>query len=110
MTDSLAPFISELIRAANEVDRLTKRERAGLLNRAALTIREYREQIAFSGTPANDGHEGDIVVDLREMARLIDVFSADEVAEQLLEAVSVIKAGRALLEAKHEIQGGGTGL
>jgi acyl-CoA reductase-like NAD-dependent aldehyde dehydrogenase len=43
------PFISELLRAANEVARLTNPERARLLRRAAVTIRDYRDEINFSG-------------------------------------------------------------
>lgn len=42
MTESTQLFISELIRAANEVDKLTKLEQANLLRRAAATVREYR--------------------------------------------------------------------
>ena len=101
-------FISELIRAANEVGRLTKPERAGLLQRAAATIRDYRDQINYSDTPANDrGGPDDIVYCLNEMARLIESFSTQEVAETLMEAVEVIKAAKAaklLLDAKRAIE------
>ncbi|MEO9341047.1 hypothetical protein ABFT80_27025 [Mesorhizobium sp. SB112] len=45
MTDSTQQFISELRRAVNEIDLLTKPERAGLLRRAAVTIRDYQDQI-----------------------------------------------------------------
>jgi hypothetical protein len=58
MTDSGALFISELIRAANETDRLTKPERARLLQRAAATLREYRYQINYSETPATPERRG----------------------------------------------------
>ncbi|ACP24947.1 hypothetical protein NGR_c11620 [Sinorhizobium fredii NGR234] len=37
-------FIAELIRAANEADRLTSFEIKGLLNRSIATIRDMREQ------------------------------------------------------------------
>ena len=39
MPELVAAFISELIRAANEVERLSKPERVRLLERAAATIR-----------------------------------------------------------------------
>ncbi|NKL23672.1 hypothetical protein GFM07_32285 [Rhizobium leguminosarum bv. viciae] len=37
-------FISELVRAANEADKLTSVEVTGLLDRAITTVRELREQ------------------------------------------------------------------
>ena len=73
-----AAFVSELIRAANETERLTKAERARLLERAAATLREYRRAINYSETPANDGGPGDAASEWTEMARLIPMFSAAE--------------------------------
>lgn len=55
MTDPAAPFISELIRAANEAEKLTKRECARLLERAAATLRDCRHQINYFDTLANSG-------------------------------------------------------
>lgn len=55
MPDAGTAFISELIRAANETDRLTKPEGAKLLERAAATLRDYRYQINYSETPVDDG-------------------------------------------------------
>lgn len=103
MIDSVAPFITELIRAANETDRLTKPERIRLLQRCAATIRDYRHQINYSETPANDGGPNDVAHEWSEMARLIDLFSAEEISKTLLEAAATIKAARTLLEIKHEI-------
>lgn len=40
--------VSELIRAANEISKLSPSETDRLLQRAAATIRDYREQIAYS--------------------------------------------------------------
>lgn len=106
MADRGALFVSELIRAANETDRLTKSERAGLLQRAAATLRDYRYQINYSETPANDGGPNDAAHEWSEMARLIDLFSAEEVSAMLLDAVGTIKAARALLEEKQAIERG----
>ena len=104
-----AAFVFELIRAANETDRLTKPERARLLERAANTIRDYRDEIAISGAPANS-QPGDIEHELREVARLIDMFTAEEVSAQILEAARVIKDLRVILDCKHEVlKDGGTG-
>lgn len=91
-------FISELIRAVNETQRLDPFERGRLIERAAATIRDYREQIAYSDAPANDTGPGDIAYDLADMARAPDVFTAAEVSAKLLEAVEVIKTLRMLLE------------
>lgn len=97
-------FISELLRAANEVDRLTVLERARLLRLAASTIKAYRDQIDHSGTPANDTGPGDVVFDLESVAGIVEIFPADKISAAILEAVECIKAGRALLEAKREVQ------
>jgi hypothetical protein len=92
MSELVAAFISELIRAANEVDRLATPERVNLLRRAAATIRAYREEIDPQGARVSD--EPDIVDDLQSMADTIDLHAAREVGAMLLEAVEAIKAGR----------------
>lgn len=104
--DSCAGFVSELIRAANETDRLAKPERAKLLRRAAATLRDYRYQINYSETPANDGGPNDVAREWTEMARLIDLFSAGEVSAKLLDAAETIKAARILLDEKQAIERG----
>lgn len=105
MNNSTQRFISELIRAANEIDKLTKLERANLLRQGAGMIRDIREQINFSETPANETGPGDIVFDLNEMARTIVSISDADVAEAFLDIVETIKAGQILLEAKLESRG-----
>lgn len=107
MTESTQLFISELIRAANEVEKLTKLEQANLLRRAAATVREYREQIHDTDTPTNDHGQGDIVHSFDVMAETIDFIMPEQVAAALLEAADTIKAGRILLEAKHAFEGSG---
>lgn len=103
MTDSIPAFISELIRAANECGKLTKPERANLLRRAATTIRDYRDMIGFSDAPANDSGPGDMVFDLNETARLIDIFTPEEIAGELLRAADTIKTLRVLMEEKEAV-------
>lgn len=104
MTASVQRFISELIRAANEIDKLTMIERATLLRRAAATIRDLRDEINYFDTPANDTGPGDVVFDLNETARMIEIFEADAIGQELLSAVGTIKAALVLLDAKREIE------
>jgi hypothetical protein len=92
MSELVAAFIAELIRAANEVERLSNYERSRLLRRAARTIREYREQTGAE--PSSDA----IVDDLNSMADAIDLHGPKEVAAAMLDAVAAIKAGRSDLE------------
>ena len=79
---------------------------ARLLLCAAATIRDYREQIAYSNSPANDPGEGDIVFELTVMAESIDLFPPEKVSAMLREAAEVIKACRVLLDAKRGIEDG----
>ena len=92
MSDSVSFLISELIRAANETSKLTPTGTTRLLLRAAATIRDYREQIAYSESPANVPGQGDIVFDLTTMASAVELFPAATVSAMLLEAAEVIKA------------------
>ena len=98
----VAAFISELIRAANEVERVTLPERARLLWRAAATIRDYREQLGSEAPAAED----DILDALNSMADTIDLHRPKEVASMMLDAVAAIKAGRSdvvkALDAEYE--------
>jgi hypothetical protein len=101
---SVDAFISELVRAANETFSLTDQEKARLLQRAASTIRDYRELIAYSETPANDGVQGDIVFELSAMASAVDLFPSERISAMLIEALEVIKACKILLEEKRRIE------
>ncbi|PSJ49131.1 hypothetical protein C7I85_30335, partial [Mesorhizobium soli] len=92
MTDSSDAFVSELLRAANEVERLTASERARLLQRAAATIRDCRDEI---GSPVGDLE--DVVYCLNEAANLVDESTDAEVAETLVEAIGAIQAAQTLL-------------
>lgn len=110
MIDPVAPFISELIRAANETEKLTKRECARLLERAAATLRDCRHQINYSQKLANSGGPNDAPHRWSEMATLIDLFTAGEVAEELLDAVDLIKTAGMLMDLKLERSGSPKGL
>lgn len=105
MSDSTQRFISELIRAANEAERLTLLERANLLRRAAAIVRDYRANLSELGVTVGTATDADDVTrEWSEIARLIQMFSAQEVAEALLEAVAVIKACRVLLEERRNVE------
>jgi hypothetical protein len=57
-TSSIPGFVAELVRAANEVDRLTAGEVESLLLRAMITVRDLREQAGIPGS----GTEQDAIV------------------------------------------------
>jgi len=93
MSELLPAFVSELVRAANGVDQLSRPEQVRLLQRAAATIRELRGQ-----TGAEPPAEGDIAADLTSMADTIDLHGPKEVAAILHDAIAAIKIDRADLE------------
>lgn len=95
---STAAFISELIRAANEIDRLTKLERARLLEHAAVTLHYLRDIAQFPHQPADQ--DGGSVKELREMARLISLFSDAEIAATMKSAVALIAVAQARAKEK----------
>jgi hypothetical protein len=92
MSELVAAFISELIRAANEVQRPTTPERARLLKRAAGTIR-----ITVSRSAASLRTDGNIVEDLTDT---IVLHAPKEVAAMMLDAVATIKTGRSDVERR----------
>jgi len=93
---SRAAFISELIRAARNVEGLTMHERAGLLNRAAATIWENRELLDFSAGPSEG--PGSVVYDLQRVAERIQQYHCDQVQAALFDATQLLKATLKLLD------------
>ena len=93
-------FISELIRAANEVGKLQAVEKKRLLERVVNTIRDMREQIGVE--PDRDA--ADVVIDLQTVAGSIPLGRADDdrVKAALLEGASAIRTLKMLLDAKGE--------
>jgi hypothetical protein len=98
------PFISELIRAANEIGSLEREEQSRLLQRSARTIQELREAIAITEAPLNDAGAGDIVHDLIELSERVHELAADEVALALLDAAADIRALGKLAEERLEME------
>lgn len=81
-------FISELIKAANRIDRMPEATRACLLDISYETIRDMREEI---GLPSY-GQGQDIAIDMMTMARAVPAFTDHEIASALLEAATEIRS------------------
>jgi hypothetical protein len=99
MSELLPAFVSELVRATNNVDGLSRPEQVRLLRRAAATIRELRGQ-----TGAEPPAEGDMVADLTAMADTIDLHGPKEVAAILQDAAAAIKIDQADLESARDAE------
>ena len=94
-------FIAELVRAANELEKLAMIEKARLLDRSVATIREMRNTI---GIPASYA-AADAVFDLQEtQLMLISEEATDEqVKASLLEAADMIRTLRIVLDTRAQI-------
>jgi hypothetical protein len=89
-------LIAELIRAANEVERLTPFEVKRLLNRSVATIRDMREQTGIPGS----SRARDVVIDLQVAAARADVLPEDEIRDNLLDAADIIRTLKIILDGK----------
>lgn len=89
-------FIAELIRAANEADRLSPLEIKRLLNRSIATIRDMQEQ---TGIPSNNRTK-DVLIDLQVSAARADHLSAAEIGDVLLDAADIIRTLKIALDGK----------
>lgn len=89
-------FIAELVRAANEADRLSPFEIKRLLNRSVATIRDMREQ---TGIPSSSRAK-DVVVDLQVAAARADALAEDEIRDSLLDAADIIRTLKIILDGK----------
>jgi hypothetical protein len=95
---SITDFIAELIRAANEVGRLTPAERTKLMVRGARTIREMRLR---SGIRSGGGR--DALNDLEIAALKSEKGSYDDAQKVLLEMADMIRTLKIVLDAKAEV-------
>lgn len=86
-TSSVPGFVAELVRAANEVDRLTAGEIESLLRRAVATVRDLREQAAIPGS----GTERDALVRLDIAAKDVATLSDANVSAILREAADMVR-------------------
>lgn len=94
-------FISDLIRAANDVDKLGDFEVRRLLDRAVVTIREMRNQAGIQPSRTNP----DAVIDFQTVSGLVNIGrrSNDDVKAALLKSAAMIRALKIMLDAKDEI-------
>lgn len=86
-------FISELIRAANEVERLTPSEVSRLLDRSVDTIRDMRE-LADVGSSRRANH---VVGNLAIASARVRDLSIEDVRDTLIDAADAIRALRIIL-------------
>lgn len=96
---STTDFIAELIRAANEVSKLSALEKGRLLQRSIVIIRDGRDQVGIP--PSNTA--ADAVIDLQTTAASIDRQSDDEVKAALLYAADMIRTLKIVLDSKDEV-------
>ncbi|MDK1493352.1 hypothetical protein QN219_25440 [Sinorhizobium sp. 7-81] len=89
-------FIAELVRAANEANRLTLFEVKRLLNRSIATIRDMREETGIPGSK----RAKDVVIDLQVAAARADRLSSGEIRDALIDAADVIRTLKILLDGK----------
>lgn len=95
-------FIPELLRAANEADKLTRPEVSRLLKRAAATIRDLRALVAVSGRQAAE--KTDIAFQLDELSKIVDRSPSADISRALLDAADTMRTLRILLGIKQEIE------
>ncbi|KQZ47491.1 hypothetical protein ASD63_31960 [Ensifer sp. Root558] len=84
-------FVSELIRAANEVEKLTPSEVSRLL--AVATIRDMREQAGVAGNRRTN----DVVINLGIASARVGDLSIEDIKDTLIDAADVIRALRIIL-------------
>ncbi len=93
-----------MVRAANEVGKLSEFERGNLLDRAYRAIRDGRDQVGM----AQDSLDRDPAIDFLTMSRSIPMFSDEEIKAALLEAAGMVRALRIIIDAKIDaVQNGG---
>uniref|UniRef100_UPI0031019506 hypothetical protein n=1 Tax=Neorhizobium sp. EC2-8 TaxID=3129230 RepID=UPI0031019506 len=95
-------FIVELIRAANEIDKLTASEKNRLLDRAAAIIRDMRGQVGIPATRTR----ADAVVELQVVAASVPFGrrTNEQVKAVLLNAAAMIRDLHIVLDTKTVIQ------
>ena len=93
---SIPAFISELIRAANEVEKLTPREMSRLLDRSVDTIRDMREQIDQVGSR----RARDVLIDLQVASSRARDLSPEDARDTLLDAAEIIRALRIMQDGE----------
>ncbi|KQV34450.1 MULTISPECIES: hypothetical protein [unclassified Rhizobium] len=95
-------FVSELVRAANEVHLLTTSEVSRLLDRAVDTIRDLRGQVGVKENSLGR----DVVVYLQTASARAKWLPLDQAKDALLDAANTIRTLKIVLDSKDEALGG----
>lgn len=91
-------FISELVRAANEIAKVSAVQRVKLMSRGSRMIREMRMQ-----TGVRPGRGKDALHDLGVAALKSETGSDDDAKSVLLEMADMIRTLKIVLDAKDEV-------
>ncbi|MCA1371388.1 hypothetical protein I6F15_29200 [Bradyrhizobium sp. BRP14] len=89
-------FVSELIRAANEPNKLTADEVSRLLDRSIDTIGDMREQTGVAGSHSAK----DVLIDFRVARERARDLSAEEIRDALVDAADVIRTLKIVLDGE----------
>ncbi|MEY9199410.1 hypothetical protein ABIA16_004589 [Sinorhizobium fredii] len=87
-------FIAELIRAANDSNRLNPFVVTRLLNRCISTIRDMREQVGGSGS----NRTKDVLIDLQAAVAQAEDLTSEEIRDALVDAADVIRTLKITLD------------
>ncbi|MBB3565780.1 hypothetical protein FHX06_007153 [Rhizobium sp. BK512] len=96
---SVPAFVSELIRAANHVRRLSPTETGRLLSRAIMTVRDLRDTI---GIPV-DGTDRDAINRLTLLVSTIEEASQEEIRMGLLASADMVRTLWIVVDSGTEI-------
>ncbi|HEV7436567.1 MAG TPA: hypothetical protein VGO22_17130 [Pseudorhizobium sp.] len=97
-------LIAELVRAANTVSRLTVLERQRLLIRAYFAVVKGREEIDIHPAKADT----DSAIDLLSASKYSEDMTDEYIAEVLLDGAEMLRVIKIALDAKDEVNSGGT--
>ncbi|WEX91570.1 hypothetical protein PZN02_006401 (plasmid) [Sinorhizobium garamanticum] len=87
-------FIAELVRAANEVDKLTHHEISRLLDRSIDTIRDMRRQTGVTEIRS----VRDVLIDLRLSSERARDLSVDEVRDAFIDAADILRTLKTVVD------------
>ncbi|MBS9721462.1 hypothetical protein JYU29_12280 [Tianweitania sp. BSSL-BM11] len=95
-------FVFDLLRAANEIDQLSRSQRIRFILRAAALIQDQHQHTLDLKLIANNNSSDllDVVEELRGMARLIECFTPSEISLKIAEAAGIIHAGMPIFKSR----------
>lgn len=95
---TVSAFIAELIRDANQIDKIGDFEKRRMLERAVTIIREMREEVGIHAKSNN----ADMVIDLQTTAAALTLGKRtdQQVSEAMLDAAEAIRILKIVLDGK----------